>query len=70
MDAQGVPLIPAACLTLLLLPPGAYGISYDISTRKTGNDLSEGSNSHRGELWILILSILPFTRLQEHMTKW
>ncbi|KIM65681.1 hypothetical protein SCLCIDRAFT_1212083 [Scleroderma citrinum Foug A] len=41
MDDQEIPMILPP-FDLLFLPPGTYGISYDISTSKTENNLPEG----------------------------
>ncbi|KIO10573.1 hypothetical protein M404DRAFT_129331 [Pisolithus tinctorius Marx 270] len=49
MDNQEGPLIPIATyLTPLDQPPGSYGISYDIYTQKTEDNLPAGWNSYRG----------------------
>jgi len=50
MDEQvDVYIPPAVFLMLWNLPDGAYGISYDINTRKTEDDLPHGWNLYRGE---------------------
>ena len=51
MDDNGIPLISAEMqLMLLEQPPGFYGISYDIYTRKTQDNLPVGWHSHRSKL--------------------
>ena len=42
-------IVPLAPMPLPLMVTGSYGISYDIFTRATENDLSNGRNSHHGE---------------------
>ena len=49
MAEAGFFIPPALFLLLWNLPDGAYGISYDISTRQTEDDLPDGWNSYRGE---------------------
>lgn len=50
MDDQEIPMILPP-FDLLFLPPGTYGISYDISTSKTENNLPEGRRiMQQGEL--------------------
>jgi len=44
--------LPALPPTILALPFGLYGISYDISTRDTEDDLPDGWHAHRGTIWI------------------
>ena len=50
MDAEGVPLIPMATRARLLnMLEGTYGISYDIFTWKTEDDLPDRWNTYQGE---------------------
>lgn len=44
---DGAPLVPLAFFFgLALMPPGTYGLSYDIYTRATKDDLPFGWNSY------------------------
>ncbi|KAI6146031.1 hypothetical protein BKA82DRAFT_3965289 [Pisolithus tinctorius] len=48
MDAHGNPVIPFHTHWVLMhQPPGSYGISYDIYTRRTEDNLPAGWNSRR-----------------------
>lgn len=50
MDAEDVPLIPMATQARLLnMLEGVYGISYDIFSRKTEDNLPDGWNARRGK---------------------
>ncbi|RDB26647.1 hypothetical protein Hypma_005552 [Hypsizygus marmoreus] len=60
-----IPVAPPA--QFFLLPQGSYGISYDISTRRTEDDLPDGWHAHRSNTYrqiIDILAIAAFTRDQ------
>ncbi|KAF9232541.1 hypothetical protein BU15DRAFT_67364 [Melanogaster broomeanus] len=45
--AENPPLPPAVRLLLILMPPGTYGISYDIYTAATENNLPDGWHAAR-----------------------
>jgi len=50
MDADGVPLIPMAIRARLLeMVEATYGISYNIFTHKTEDDLPNGWHAYRGK---------------------
>ena len=50
MDGQvNFHIPPAMFLTLWVLPNGAYGLSYDMFSRKTEDNLPDGWNAPRGE---------------------
>ena len=46
---EGIHIPPDIFLGLWYLPEGAYGISYDINTRKTQDNPPDGWNANRGE---------------------
>ncbi|KIM69238.1 hypothetical protein SCLCIDRAFT_19861 [Scleroderma citrinum Foug A] len=62
MDNHGLPQVPLALnARLVALPPGAYGISYDMSTRKTEDNPPRGWHARRVPTYIQLAK-----RLQNH----
>jgi hypothetical protein len=60
-------VIPPAPMPLPLMHPGHYGISYDIYTRATEDDLPHGWHSHRINTYrqlIRILNVAGFHHMQ------
>jgi len=57
MDEDLIPI--TLTLTLLAMPPGAYGISYDIYTHKLEDNLPAGWNSAKCEFFGPLLVLLP-----------
>ncbi|KAL4062242.1 hypothetical protein V8B97DRAFT_1878130 [Scleroderma yunnanense] len=59
MDDHALPQLPLALhARLLALPPGAYGIFYDISTQRTKDNLPTEWNTHR---------VQTYTQLVKHL---
>jgi hypothetical protein len=51
-------VIPPAPMPLPIMPAGHYGISYDIFSRATEDNLPNGWHAHRSEYPTMVLTLL------------
>ncbi|KIM60968.1 hypothetical protein SCLCIDRAFT_26152 [Scleroderma citrinum Foug A] len=66
MDNHGLPQVPLALdARLVALPLGAYGISYDMSTRKTEDNPPRGWHARRAPTYIQLVKHLQNCGFQQ-----